>query len=360
MPLAHRPIARTIVSAKATRDDLAVSSAEHHCAAPPSAPVANQAVTRRLSRGHAGDLAGEATSGPRGGQRRAAVPAQRRHQRPPQPLRAVAQLDLQLRERRPPVGTELGRQLMARVVNIPRGPFDPTPIVEDAEGWLGLLVLDGLVAVALDVGPAQTGWLVGDGDLIRPWDMGEISLTQESSWRALRPARVALLDRGFSRRAAGAPAISRAVVARTAQTTHWLLAESLITSAPVIEDRLLLLFALLAERWGRVRPEGVWLELPLTHDWLARLCGARRPSVSTALGSLGEEGLVECAHRGCWLLHGRPSPRRVRVWAENPCWRRYVNAIGFGVARDVGDQGVSDGAAGDSVRRLRLRRALGR
>ena len=249
---------------------------------------------------------------------------------------------------------------MARVVRIPRGPFDPTSIVEDGEGWLGLLVLGGLVAVALDSGPAQIGWLVGDGDLIRPWDMGEISLTQGSSWHALMPTRVALLDRGFSRRAGGAPAISRAVVARTAQTTHWLLAKSLIVSAPVIEDRLLLLFALLAERWGRVTPDGVWLELPLTHDWLARLCGARRPSVSTALGSLGEEGLVECAHRGCWLLHGRPAPRRDGTWAENPCWRRYVKAIGFDVAREAGDQETSDGAVGDSVRRLRPLRASGR
>ena len=229
----------------------------------------------------------------------------------------------------------------------------PRAITEDPDQWLGLLVLDGLVAIALDAGPAQVGWLVGDDDLIRPWDMDEISLTQQSSWHALSTTRVALLDRDFSRRAGGAPAISRAVVVRTAQTTHWLLAKSLIISAPVIEDRLLLLFALLAERWGRVRPEGVWLELPLTHDWLARLCGARRPSVSTALGSLGEEGLVESTHRGCWLLHrGNPSPRRARAWAENPCWRRYATAIGFSAARDADGQGMP-GSASASVRTLK-------
>ncbi len=238
---------------------------------------------------------------------------------------------------------------MTRVTHIPRGPFDPTAIVEDAEGWLGLLVLDGLVAVALDAGPAQIGWLVGEDDLLRPWDMVEISLTQQSRWHALSTTRVALLDRDFSRRVGGAQAIGPAVAARTAQTTHWLLAQSLIVSAPVVEDRLLLLFALLAERWGRVTPEGVWLELPLTHDWLARVCGARRPSVSTALGSLGQEGLVECTHRGCWLLHGRPSPRRAQAWAENPCWRQYANAIGFSAAGDVADQGTPVSSL-DSVR----------
>ncbi len=262
----------------------------------------------------------------------------------------VVQLDVRLRERRPAFRTELDRRLMARVMHIPRGEFDPMAVVADPEGWLGLLVLDGLVAVALDAGRAQTGWLIGDDDLIRPWDMGEISLTQRSSWHVLRTTRVALLDREFSRRVGGAPAISRALVAHATQSTQWLLATSLIVSAPVVKDRLLLLFALLAERWGRVRPEGVWLELPLTHDWLARLCGARRPSVSTALRSLGEEGLVECSHRGCWLLHGHPSRRGVRAWGENPCWRRYADVIGFEAAGDSGTEGTPIGA-GDSVRR---------
>jgi hypothetical protein len=59
------------------------------------------------------------------------------------------------------------------------------------------------------------------------------------------------------------------------------------------------------------------------------MSGARRPSVSTALRSLGEAGLVECVHRGCWLLHAGPPSPTAKEWAMNPCWRRYAEAIGW-------------------------------
>ena len=257
----------------------------------------------------------------------------------------VVQLDAQLRERRPSFATELERRLLARIVHLPRGPFDAGSIIDDPAGSMGLLVLDGLIAVGLGSGRAQVSCLIGADDLVRPWDMPEISLTQRASWQALTSLRVALLDANFSRRAAGIPAVARALVAKATQTSHWLLAKSLIVSAPVVDERLLLLFALLAERWGKVRPEGVWLELPLTHDLLARMSGARRPSVSTALRSLGEAGLVECVHRGCWLLHAGPPSPTAKEWAMNPCWRRYAEAIGWADGPTDGDEATWPGRA---------------
>jgi len=65
---------------------------------------------------------------------------------------------------------------------------------------------------------------------------------------------------------------------------------------------LVLLWAL-AERWGRVSPEGVRVPVSLPHRTLATLVGARRPSVTTALTALAREGLVERTPEG-WLLHG--------------------------------------------------------
>jgi DNA-binding transcriptional ArsR family regulator len=240
----------------------------------------------------------------------------------------VAQLDAQLQERRPSFATELERRLVARVAHLPRGSFDAATIIDDPACSIGLMVLDGLIAVGLDSGRAQVSWLIGADDLVRPWDMPEISLVHGASWQALTDLRVALLDGEFSRRAAGIPAVARALVAKATRTSHWLLAKSLIISAPVVEERLLLLFALLAERWGKVRPEGVWLELPLTHDLLARMTGARRPSVSTALRSLGDAGLVDSLHRGCWLLHAAPPPPPASDWMLSPSWRRYAETIG--------------------------------
>ena len=50
---------------------------------------------------------------------------------------------------------------------------------------------------------------------------------------------------------------------------------------------------------------GVKLPLPLSHGLLAGIVGARRPTVSTALGALRDQGLVERTEGG-WLLHGDP------------------------------------------------------
>jgi CRP-like cAMP-binding protein len=57
-----------------------------------------------------------------------------------------------------------------------------------------------------------------------------------------------------------------------------------------VEDRLLTLLWLLADRWGYVTGDGVRVAVPLTHGLLAELVAARRPSVSTALGKLAEIG----------------------------------------------------------------------
>jgi CRP-like cAMP-binding protein len=72
-----------------------------------------------------------------------------------------------------------------------------------------------------------------------------------------------------------------------------------------LECRLLTLFWHLADRWGRVRADGVLLELRLSHEVLADLVGARRPSVSTAMGRLEREGRIARSGRA-WLLRGLP------------------------------------------------------
>ena len=59
----------------------------------------------------------------------------------------------------------------------------------------------------------------------------------------------------------------------------------------------------LAGRWGRVRTDGVMLSLRLTHDVLADLVAARRPTVTSALSLLGDQGLVD-PFDGGWLLRG--------------------------------------------------------
>jgi CRP-like cAMP-binding protein len=159
--------------------------------------------------------------------------------------------------------------------------------------------------------------------------MHELALTDRSRWRALTPARVALLDREFALRAGGIPLVSRVLVNRATRTANWLLAKSLIASSPSIDERLLLLFALLGERWGRVTPAGVSLTLPLTHANLAALCGARRPSVTMSLHALERDGLLSCGTKGTWLLRRRNgSDNGSRV----SCLPDYERSLGLGVS----------------------------
>lgn len=217
------------------------------------------------------------------------------------------------------------KRTVARVAQLPPGRFDPQRLVEDPSGWLGLLVVNGLVLVQVAAGRAPIGWLIGADDLVRPWEMTEVSLLTAASWQALTPLRVALLDADFARRAAGLGSVADALTAKAVQTTHWLFAKSLVTGTSVIEERLLLLFALLGERWGKATAAGVLVAMPLTHQVLATLVGARRPSVSTALRGLCAAGLVRRTTEGWLLCRTAPNgqPPRPR------CWPQYAEALGL-------------------------------
>jgi CRP-like cAMP-binding protein len=78
-----------------------------------------------------------------------------------------------------------------------------------------------------------------------------------------------------------------------------------------VDDRLLLTLWHLAERWGRVGPEGIMLPLPLSHQRLADLVGAHRPAVTSAMGSLTRQGAVSRHSDRTWIIHGSP-PEELR------------------------------------------------
>ena len=78
-----------------------------------------------------------------------------------------------------------------------------------------------------------------------------------------------------------------------------------MTHLPRAYARLLILFWLLAERWGRVARDGVHVTLPLTHEVLAMLVGAHRPTVTIALQRLTRAGLLTRERPDRWLLTNR-------------------------------------------------------
>jgi CRP/FNR family cyclic AMP-dependent transcriptional regulator len=76
-----------------------------------------------------------------------------------------------------------------------------------------------------------------------------------------------------------------------------------VRDAPKLDQRLHLLLWEIAERYGRVHPDGVHVELPLTHEVIAHLAGAQRPSLSTSMARLADQGLIHRTESG-WLLRG--------------------------------------------------------
>jgi CRP-like cAMP-binding protein len=74
-----------------------------------------------------------------------------------------------------------------------------------------------------------------------------------------------------------------------------------VSQLPRVEDRLLALMWSLADRRGIVRRDGIWVHLAITHDALAQMIGARRPTVSLGLKSLNAQGLLRPEADG-WLI----------------------------------------------------------
>ena len=124
-------------------------------------------------------------------------------------------------------------------------------------------------------------------------------------WSVLDELALVALDGRFVLAAVRWPSIIEHVTARATRLSRWLTMRLAVNQHARLDDRLVLTLWGLAERWGRVTPQGVVLPLRLTHGTLARLVGARRPSVTAALGDLASAGLVERTPGG-WVLHGAP------------------------------------------------------
>ena len=213
------------------------------------------------------------------------------------------------------------------------GLADVSSILAQVDNGLGILVLEGFLVAKLTVGRGAIGWLVGRDDLILTSQLGPVALTLATEWRVLTAARVALIDEAVCRRAASSRTLIPRLLTRAARTTHWLLAKSLIASSPLVRERLMLLFALFAERWGAVVPEGVWIDIPLTHEVIANLCGASRPPVTIALNALRSQGLLERVPGARWLLCREPDDPPART---SKSFSDYSDALAMALSGERG------------------------
>jgi CRP/FNR family transcriptional regulator, cyclic AMP receptor protein len=216
------------------------------------------------------------------------------------------------------------RQVTTQMLRLEPGVWQLRLRDDELRGHLGLLAMDGLLTRQVVIGEATCAELLGGGDVLRPWtevDSGIASIASESRWQVVMPTRLAVLNARFALQVCRWPDITAAIIDRAVQRARWLSFHLAVCHIVGVELRLLIVMWHFADRWGRVTADGVKLPLPLSHGLLAGIVGARRPTVSTALGALRSQGLVERVEDG-WMLHGDPPGElhelRARVAAREP------------------------------------------
>lgn len=200
------------------------------------------------------------------------------------------------------------KMAVARTVEA-RGPvWSPDEISrQSGPGWLGVFVVRGVLMRTDHVDSRVACEIFGPGDLFRPWDAdGEYApLVVGVAWRVIRSSQLALLDDDFARRITRWPTITAELITRVARRARALALNHAASHLSHAHARLAIAFWLLGERWGRVGTEGITITLPLTHETLAMLVGARRPTVTLALKRLADAGLLERRGPDRWLLTNR-------------------------------------------------------
>jgi CRP/FNR family transcriptional regulator, cyclic AMP receptor protein len=213
---------------------------------------------------------------------------------------------------------ELARRVAAHEgiadsISLPRSDLDFTSIDGYGVG-IGFLIVDGMLArdVSLDGGVREWLELVGPGDLICPQvvERTTVSITSTSTWRVLEPARLAVLDLRFVTRISRWPEITTALMDRLAARTRRLGFHLAVCQLRRVDVRILAVFWHLAERWGRMTPSGALIPVRLTHEHVAKIVGAHRPTVSAALKELVDRGALDRTARGAWIVRG-PAPTRL-------------------------------------------------
>jgi CRP/FNR family transcriptional regulator, cyclic AMP receptor protein len=103
------------------------------------------------------------------------------------------------------------------------------------------------------------------------------------------------------------PQVSEFLHGQIAEQAHRASEHLAMLHLPRAEDRILALFAELGERFGRVSPEGIRIDLPLNHQLIGRLIACRRPTATLALRHLHDQGLLTRLAENSWKVTFSPA-----------------------------------------------------
>jgi len=199
------------------------------------------------------------------------------------------------------------REALAAELLVPRGTWNPGDWFAGHTGMIGLLIVDGLLLREVGVGRRAAAELLGPGDLLRPLDADNPggSLKVRSSWSALVPTQLVILDRDFAATVGGWPEIIAGLVCRALTRARFSALVLALGTLRQLDDRVLGLLWALADRWGRVRPQGLLVPFALGPGVIAGLLSVSREAVSRTVRDLVAEERLERAAGGCWLLKGQ-------------------------------------------------------
>lgn len=199
---------------------------------------------------------------------------------------------------------EAAAKVSVPVARIARGAVDIAGLLDEAQAFGGFL-LEGMLFSHHRVGEQTALRLLGPGDVIAlPGEWG-LTVQREPALTAAAPTTIALFGDELLLAARRWPRMVAGLHVRIADQLQRVATQLTICQLPRVDQRLLAIMWLLAEYWGHVTSAGTRLPLSLTHDALGALVGARRPTVTLALGQLVERGAIVRQERG-WLLLEAP------------------------------------------------------
>lgn len=199
-----------------------------------------------------------------------------------------------------------GADVRARVFRFDPGLLTDLPS-SGSTTHLGFLIVKGVVLRDVLVCGRRTAELFGPGDVIQLADDDtESILRSEVRWTVLEALFLAELDGSVLTEFTRQPESVAAVVDRAIRRSREGAIERSIASHVRVDVRVLAYLWHVADRFGKVIPGAVRVDLPLTHAVLGRLVGARRPTVTTALQRLMALGYLQRQGRS-FVLIGEPS-----------------------------------------------------
>lgn len=185
---------------------------------------------------------------------------------------------------------------------LPAEPWSPPPARTLGAEPFALLLVDGLITRSVALSDRASTQLLGPGDLVTPWHDTDGLVPTVVEWRVNLPTLVAVLDERLLLAARRWPSVFRFVHDRLACQAARHAAHTAIAQLPRVDTRIMAILWHLAERFGRVTPDGVIVPLRLTHEALGHLIGSQRPTVTLALRELTDTGALQRTPEGAWVL----------------------------------------------------------